>query len=91
MVELQELDGKAAGIKEAWLNSIDEVKRIVSERFSWLSVKEVPFTEVGCVSDKETEHFQRHAKSIISWDKYGQAPENPCSGNSVIHMEEEAL
>ena len=26
------------------------------------------------------------------WDKYGQAPENPCWGNSVIAiMEEEVL
>ena len=29
---------------------------------------------------------------MISWDKYGQSPENPCSGNSVIRiMEEDAL
>ena len=34
----------------------------------------------------------RRSKSIISWDKYGEAPENPCLGNSVIRiMEEEAL
>ena len=61
MTELRQLDGKVFAVKEAWLNSVDEVKRIISERFSWLSLKEVPFTEVGYVSDKEIKHFQRHA------------------------------
>ena len=49
MAELQELDGKVSGAKEAWLNIVDELKRIISERFSWLSLKEVSFTEVRCV------------------------------------------
>ena len=66
MVELPELDGKVSGIKEAQLNSIDEMKRIISERFSWLSLDEVPFTEFGCVSDEEMEHIQRHANQLFS-------------------------
>ena len=53
MSELRELDGKVSGVKEAWLNSIDEMKNCFSERFSLLSLKKVPFTEVVCVSDKE--------------------------------------
>ena len=73
MTELRELDGKVSGVKEAWLNSVDEVKRIISLRFSWLSLREVPFTEVGCVSDEEIEHLQRHANQLfpgISMDKF---------------------
>ena len=72
MAELRGLDGKVSGVKEAWLFSLDEVKRIISERFSWLSLKEVPFTEVGCVSKEEIEHFQSHANQLfpgISMDK----------------------
>ena len=64
--------GKVSGVKEAWLNSVDDVKRIISERFSRLSLKEVLFTEIGCVSDKEIEHFQKHANQLhpgISMDK----------------------
>ena len=57
MVELPELDGKVSVIKEAQLNSIDEMKRIISGRFSWLSLEEVPFVEFGCVSDEEMEHI----------------------------------
>ena len=53
MAELRELDGKVSGVKEAWPNSIDEMKKSFSERFSLLSLKKVPFTEVICVSDKE--------------------------------------
>ena len=53
MAELQELDGKVSGVKEAWLNIVDELKRIISERFSWLSLKEVSFTEVRCVIYEE--------------------------------------
>ena len=85
MAELRELDGKVSGVKEAWLNSVDEVKRIVSEKFSWFSLKEVPFTEVGCVSGKRNRTFSKAYKSIISWDKYGKTPENTCSGNFVYH------
>ena len=53
MAQLRELDEKVYGVKEAWLNSVDEVKGIISERFSWLSLKDVPYTEIGCVSDEE--------------------------------------
>ena len=31
MVELQGLDGKVSGVKEARLNRVDEVKRIISK------------------------------------------------------------
>ena len=33
------------------------MKRIISGRFSWLSLEEVPFVEFGCVSDEEMEHI----------------------------------
>ena len=41
------------------------MKRIISERFLWLSLKEVAFTEVGCVSNKEIEHFPRHLNQLF--------------------------
>ena len=72
MTELQELDEKVFGVEEAWLNSVDKAKRIISERFSWMSLKEVPLTEFGCVSDYEIEHFKRHVNQLfpgISMDK----------------------
>ena len=65
MTDLQDLDEKVPRVKEALLNSVDEVKRNFSERFSWLSLKEVPSTEVGCVSDEEIEHFQKHANQLF--------------------------
>ena len=52
-------------LKKLWLSSKDEVKIITSQRFSWLSSKKVLFTEVGCVSEEETEHFQRHANQVF--------------------------
>ena len=33
LAELQERDQKVSGVIEAWLNSVDEVNRIISERF----------------------------------------------------------
>ena len=72
MAELREPDGKVSGVKEAWLNRVYEMKRIFSERFSWFSLTEVSFTEVGCVSDEEIDHFQRHVNQLfpdISMDK----------------------
>ena len=42
MTDLRELDGKVSGVKEAWLNSLDEVKRIISEKVSWLSLRKFP-------------------------------------------------
>ena len=48
------------------------MKRIFSERFSWFSLKEVPFTKFVCVSVEEIEHLQRHANQlfpVISIDK----------------------
>ena len=72
MTELQELDEKVSRVKEAWLNSVDVVKRIISKTVSLLSLKEIPLTEVVCVSGEEIEHSQRHANQLfpgISMDK----------------------
>ena len=65
IAELREIDGKVSRVKRAWLNSVDEVKSAIWERLSWLSLKEVPFTEVTCVSNKEIEHFQRHSSQLF--------------------------
>ena len=49
------------------------MKRIISERLSGLSLKEVPFTEVGCVKDEKIKHFQRHVNHLLprkSMDKF---------------------
>ena len=66
MTELPELDEKVFGVKEAWLNSVDKAKRIISERFAWMSLKEVPLTEFGCVTDYEIEYFKRHVNQLFS-------------------------
>ena len=42
------------------------MKRIFSERFSWFSLEEVPFTKVVCLSVEEIEHFQSHANQLFS-------------------------
>ena len=34
MVELREVHREVSGVKEAWLNSVDEVKRIISEKIT---------------------------------------------------------
>ena len=65
MKELRELDEKVFGVKEAWLNSVDKAKRIISERFSWMSLKEVPLKEFGCVSEYEIKHFKRHVNQMF--------------------------
>ena len=64
------------------------MKRIISERFLWLSLKEVAFTEVGCVSNKEIEHFPRHANQLFLGISIGKLQKTKF-GNSVTRFMEE--
>ena len=65
MAELRALNEKDGGIKDAWLHSIKEAQTIISERFSWLSLKDTPFQNVDVVTDEEIEKLQAHALKLF--------------------------
>ena len=65
MAELRALNEKDGGIKDAWLHSIKEAQTIISERFSWLSLKDTPFQNVDVVTDEEIEKLQAHELKLF--------------------------
>ena len=65
MKEIREKASKITGLKDAWIESVEQIQSIIRNRFARLKLKDKPFITADPVGEDEIDLLKRHLRELF--------------------------